>query len=338
MIVGERHGSITRLLAREIQHKRLVAAGLLPPTAGPTPPEQPAAQAEREMRGGIVIVGRATFKEYLEGLRRGYGESVSLGRGGRERGEDEEDQAIARVLENDGVFDEPEVVDSLSSGEEEPQQAPAPAHAAQVQPFRNPFLPSGFELRSNTRFQPTPAAAVLPAETSLPPQPPILLLPFRNLVGLSLVPRQIWGFFNRRRYAKDGAEHALLLLEGATRPFDPSTDLAFGEESEVWWPAEFDRLEKVDEKRRGEYYTELGKKLRTARELASGERAPTKDEERTPPKTEQELRQERFEREKRWRRELDAWAVLRRGREPVWEDGWEGALRVYDKEGERGDV
>ncbi|KZT54427.1 hypothetical protein CALCODRAFT_510756 [Calocera cornea HHB12733] len=335
MVVGQRHGSITDLLAREIQHKRLVDAGLLPPVAGPTPAMQPAAEQESALQGGIVLIGRSTFKEYMEGLKRGYGESVSLGRGGKQRGDDEEDAQIAKELENDGVFDEPEVVDITSSGEDGAPPPPAPA-PAQPQPFRNPFLPSNFELRPNNRFQPAPPAqAVLPAELTLPPQPPLLLLPFRNLVGISLVPRQIWGFFNRRYYAQSGAEHAFILLKGATRPFDPRTDLAFGQETEYYWPSKFDKVDADIDKRRTEYYKELAKKLKTARELASGERAPTKDEERNPPKTEQELRQDRFDREKRWKRELEGWKIVRRGQDPVWEEGWGEAVRVYDKEGEK---
>ncbi|EJU00739.1 hypothetical protein DACRYDRAFT_80937 [Dacryopinax primogenitus] len=335
MIVGERHGSITNLVSKEIQHKRLIRAGFLQPDAGPTPSQSAQARQERELQGGVVLVGRATFKEYLEGLKRGYGEPASLGRGGRERGEDEEDALVSKALEGDGVFDEPHMADSTSSDSDSTIGTPQPV-SPQLQSFRNPLLPS-FELRPLARLSPSPSV-VLPPETSLPPQPALLLLPFRNLVGISLIPRQIWGFFNRRYYAKSGAESALILLKGATRPFDPETDLEFGKDAEGFWPGKFDKVDEEVAKRKAEYYKELTKKLATARELANGTHKPTKEEERNPPKTEQELRQERFDKEKRWKRELEGWEVVKRSKRPAWEQGWEEQMRVFEQEGVRGAI
>lgn len=82
--------------------------------------------------------------------------------------------------------------------------------------------------------------------------------------------------------------------------------------------------------RRTYYNDELPPKLETARELARGEREPTKAEVNYPPKIESELRKERLDKELRWRRELEGWAIQRAGSGISWRDGWEDKLRVIE--------
>ncbi|GAA5829647.1 hypothetical protein JCM11251_000233 [Rhodosporidiobolus azoricus] len=74
--------------------------------------------------------------------------------------------------------------------------------------------------------------------------------------------------------------------------------------------------------RRTYYNDELPGKLQTARELARGEREPTKAEVNYPPKIESELRKERLDKELRWRRELEGWAVQRAGSGVAWKEEW----------------
>ncbi|GAA5862930.1 hypothetical protein JCM3774_006690 [Rhodotorula dairenensis] len=82
--------------------------------------------------------------------------------------------------------------------------------------------------------------------------------------------------------------------------------------------------------RRTYYKDELPPKLQTARELARGEREPTKAEINYPPKIESELRKERLDKELRWRRELEGWAIQRAGSGVSWQDGWEDKLSVIE--------
>ncbi|GAA5906234.1 hypothetical protein JCM8208_000669 [Rhodotorula glutinis] len=84
--------------------------------------------------------------------------------------------------------------------------------------------------------------------------------------------------------------------------------------------------------RRTYYKDELPPKVQTARELARGEREPTSNEVSYPPKIESELRKERLDRELRWRRELEGWAVQRAGSGVAWRDEWahDGVLRVIE--------
>ncbi|GAA5919328.1 hypothetical protein JCM6882_002777 [Rhodosporidiobolus microsporus] len=96
--------------------------------------------------------------------------------------------------------------------------------------------------------------------------------------------------------------------------------------------------------RRTYYNDELPGKLKTARELARGEREPTKAEINYPPKIESELRKERLDKELRWRRELEGWAVQRAGSGVAWREEWaqEGAtqdgpaFRVVELPSEKG--
>ncbi|GAA5969971.1 hypothetical protein JCM11641_000214 [Rhodosporidiobolus odoratus] len=88
-------------------------------------------------------------------------------------------------------------------------------------------------------------------------------------------------------------------------------------------------LPKGHEYYRRSYYTDdLPPRLQTARELARGEREPTSAETNYPPKIESELRKERLDKELRWRRELEGWAIQRAGSGVAWEEGWEDKLKV----------
>ena len=87
-------------VADDIKRRRRIAAGLEQPKAvapGLAGDRSLEGEQQRELEGGIVLVGRHTFKEYMEGFRRGWSESVYT--------VDREDQ-LARGLQNDGVFDE----------------------------------------------------------------------------------------------------------------------------------------------------------------------------------------------------------------------------------------
>ncbi|BGO97903.1 inner membrane translocase subunit [Rhodotorula toruloides ATCC 204091] len=88
--------------------------------------------------------------------------------------------------------------------------------------------------------------------------------------------------------------------------------------------------------RRTYYNDELPPRLRTARELARGEREPTKAEINYPPRIESELRKERLDKELRWRRELEGWAMQRSGSGVAWKDGWEkeGLFNVIERPNE----
>lgn len=92
------HGSITRQLHAAILLQRRQALGLAPTATPLSLPGvlDPAEAKRREVESGVVVVGRASLKEYLEGLRRGW-----------ECGVDEWawETEVEKTLAGDGVFE-----------------------------------------------------------------------------------------------------------------------------------------------------------------------------------------------------------------------------------------
>jgi import inner membrane translocase subunit TIM54 len=82
---------------------------------------------------------------------------------------------------------------------------------------------------------------------------------------------------------------------------------------------------------RKSYYKTLPERLAAARQLARGEREPTKEEQRTPPPTEVELRAERLNKELRWRGEEEAWKIVGPGSGTSWDEKFRGVLKVFDE-------
>lgn len=353
MITGRRHGDLAERIANEVKQRRRLDAGIDPPpvTAINLPNSSLEAKRQRELEGGIVIVGRSTFKEFMAGLKRGWTEGLEK--------VDKEEQ-LARTLESDGHFDEPEIVPaSLGFGDDEP--IPTPSKLAPSQPF-SPFAPP---LLKKAAPASTPDASLIPSTLNipphtLPPQPPILLVSFLNHIGLTYIPHMIWDFFNERHRVKAGAEDAYRLIVGETRPIlgpteqvsafvggddtyaEPtpgqayqtdsqvSTDLDFDKDKEAYYKKSLVRSFLSDiEKARQEYYSALPKKLETARALARGDREPTKDEKNYPPPTEVELRAERMKKELRWRSDEKGWKIVRPESPVVWDERFRDVLYVF---------
>ncbi|KAF8759886.1 Inner membrane protein import complex subunit Tim54 [Rhizoctonia solani] len=306
-------------------------ASIVPIPSATTPQKQ----QEREIQGGILIVGRHTLKEYFHGLRLGWTEGLR---------DIDREELLARQLASDGVFDEPEDLnnETLSDGKDSAMphtgvsssisgpKSPLFSHVIS-QPAKSSSKTSGPQ--RITQSNETPA---IPQE--IPPQPPLLLLSFQNLIGFRYIPHMIIDFFNERRRAKEGAEAAYTLIEGHTRDFIPPehradldslysrSDAAEPEALSVSLPKlgpqggdiDFD----IDLER---YIPKTGcRKIAGARE-----REPTKEEREHPPPTEVELTTERFKKELKWKEELDGWKLLRAGSGVDWDHRFVNKLHVY---------
>ena len=350
MVKGRRLGDIARRVAEDIRAERRLMLGLDQPITGPMqlPGTSPEEKRRRWLEGGLVIVGRHTLKEYMAGLKRGWTEGLEV--------VDREEQ-LAKELENDGKFDEPEPESPLdsSSGDDEP--IPTPSRIPSSRPFSVLASPT---LRAPP--PPKPADGIPPHLNAPPatiaPQPPMLLVSFTNHIGLTQIPIMIWDFFNERYRVRDGAEAALKLIKGCTRPFtapppevlaraeeastDPAqphkpflaevspTDLDFDREAESFYKKSVvrDFLKEIESARK-RYYDDLAKKLETARALARGTREPTKEERDNPPPTEVELRAERLKKELRWRTDEEGFNIIRPDKNVEWDERFRDVLKVY---------
>ena len=314
-------------MANDIKTERRIALGLdPPPLSAPTLSTKGMTETKRRRvhEGGTVIVGRPAFKEYMAGLRRGWTESLERV---------DADERLSRELESDGRFDEPEVSPG-SSSDDFADAEPIPT------PSRLPSRPPGLYSPLSTAIRPSPASSSPSAQTtrdpgtdvplpsSLSPQPPLLLVPFVNLVGIKLVPLMLWDFFNERHKVRAGAEAAYKLVSCAKRPLERA-DLDFATPAEGYYKSSTAAFPTDIQKARTEYYKALPEKLATARALARREREPTKLEIEAPPPTEVELRAERLKKETRWTADERGWELVCPDAPVEWDDRWEGALEVF---------
>ncbi|KAH8917382.1 hypothetical protein BT69DRAFT_1286721 [Atractiella rhizophila] len=347
IIHGTRPGDLARIIHKSIIDQRILLA--VPETSSLTPQEE----ALRDTEGGVIVMGRQALKEYFWALRRGWTDVIDVEEELKIQAvgvEDREQERIVRELAKEdemtkGPFDDATESIGTSGRMSFPPQGMLP-----------PYQPAAPKPLSTSQVH-----TILPPD-DFPRQPPLLLVPFVHPVGLRFWPRKIFRWFNRRFEAREGAEAALMLIQNQTRPVSPpssmsgllreeevqqvragriteadlntavgsgltgSVDLDFLYEPSEAFHARSTLLRRPSQIHvaRTEYYEKtLPPLLRTTRELSRHLREPTKQEVKYPPKSEAELRQQRVDNERRWRNELEGWAIVRRGSGIAWTDGME---------------
>jgi import inner membrane translocase subunit TIM54 len=289
-----------------------------------------AEKRKHELEGGIVIIGRPTFKEFMAGLKQGWTDGLE---------EVDQDELLARELESDGHFDEPEEADNSEISA--PQKIPGLSGPLYSPLFAQPPHPPSPERRLPF------SESLNTAPTTIPPTPPLLLVTFTNYIGFTQIPRMVWDFFNQRHKVHSGAEAGYRLVMKHNRPIIPPSgepelpfsditpqtnengDLDFDKHVESFYKKSLSSIPADIEKAREKYYEALPAKLATARALARGTREPTKDEKEYPPPTEVELSAERMKNEQRWRRDLEGWDIVKPTQKVVWDDRFRDSLRIF---------
>lgn len=202
------------------------------------------------------------------------------------------------------------------------------------------------------------------APVAIPSQPPILLVPFDHPIGIRWWPLKIYRFFNRRHQVRMGAEAAMSLIESQTRPIEGPIDLnginelsrglndqdyqtepeleirLTGSKDLDFLAPQADRhlrrsyqkvAKNVLEERRL-YRDRLKERLSRARSI---EDQPSSFDPPSSPSdddrlNESQLRQEAFQKEKRWQDLLHAWSIVRRGSGVCWDPEMSQALKIFD--------
>ncbi|KAL0581136.1 mitochondrial import inner membrane translocase subunit tim54 [Marasmius crinis-equi] len=353
LVIGKRHGDLTNRIAEEIRKQRRLDAGIdIPPGQDVYPPNYPfrslAEIRQQRLAGGIVIVGRPTWKEFMAGLKKGWTEGLEAV---------DHEEALAQELEMDGRFDELEE-EPKDTGDSEPDTSSTSPSSPPLPKAGTPPI-AALQYRLPPQAQTSPSTSKsstsqIPEALNVPPAsipllPPILFVPFTNFLGFSQVPRMIWGFFNERHKVRSGAEAGYRLVMNTTCPFNPPPsdkislfddvasnsepvskgDLDHGKESEVFYRSNLSTMLENIEKERQKYYDALPAKLETARALSRGTREPTKEELENPPKTEVELRAERMKKEKRWRADTAGWDIVKPDSEVEYDERFKDALRMF---------
>jgi import inner membrane translocase subunit TIM54 len=333
MVNGKRHGDVARRIADEIKARRRLDLGLDVPIVPPMPlptRKSPEETHQHELEGGIVIVGRHTFKEFMVGLKRGWtGDLEKVDR----------DELLARELESDGQFDEPDelVVDPPppENSVTPSSRTPSPKDSPVFSPLRNIRQTPAQAVRQT---QHPPQVPYWTENPPIPPLPPLLLVSFTNYIGFTQIPLMIWDFFNQRHKVHAGAEAAYRLIKKEIRPFQVAattsdanaySDLDFDRDAESYYKKSLSSIPADIEQARKKYYDALPAKLETARAISRGTREMTKEERNYPPPTEVELRTERMNKEKRWRNDLEGWEIVKPEQEVAWDDKFADALQVF---------
>lgn len=404
IVTGTNPGGLGRTILAEIRSRRLAEASRTAASSasaytpegvvlGSVLEERDRKQERAELDGGIVLLGRGALKEYLWALRKGFNEEIDLveegkleglGLGAGERRKDgrweREEEVMVRELAAEDLaadsapFDYVEPVASFENGgRSDPADddilAPAALSMAYA-PYRNMMPTTPLVTDSPV---PAPARSTLPPPAQLPPQPPLLFVPFSHPFGVIQWPSKLLHFFNHRDDVRRGGEFALMAINDKYRPMENPTlrtesgelqgllddelvaqvrrgeqkdltmedgvpsgskdlDMSFEkEETPSYFRKSYRTLPSAHEYAKRTFYTvDLPPKLAIARELAGG-RTPTKAENKYPPKTENELRKDRLEKELRWRRELEGWGTRRAGSGLAWDEKWgmSDAFKVF---------
>lgn len=339
MIPGKRHGDIARHVAEDVRKRRRLDAGIdevsqitkTLPTYKPLPELR-----QHELKGGIILVGRPTFKEFMAGLTKGWTQSLQ---------KVDHEELLAQELTEDGHFDE---LEEPSEGERETTQKSPPKLTHLISPVFSPLR----QAPTPTTSGQTKADATIPVgfdevPQTIPQLPPLLLVPYVDYIGFTQIPLMIWDFFNQRHKVRSGAEAGYKLVMGLQRPIIPpltsseatkevpapkgekKDDLSFGVSTEHYYKKSLNNFATDIEKARKKYYEALPNKLKVAREIARGTREPTKDEEQRPPPTEMELRADRLKKEQRWRNDLEGWELVKPSQEVIWDNRFKNALTIF---------
>lgn len=308
---GNKHGAITNSLRERIQADRREGLGLEEPQFPPRRIEN-----ERDRKGGVILIGRHTVKEYLAGLAQGWKSGLLS------RDLNKELQDVLPKFPSKGDEDKLKEYGDLET----------------IIPIldQSPVI-SGSGIRGMNFLTSAPAV--------IPPQPPLLLVPFTELVGFKQVPAMIAGFFNHRERAKRGGEAAMKLIFGNLQKveapyegFDEgivSYDEPYKQPHNLEWKSQggtlcsFDKdsedliknsFEKVPDglrRRRKEYYANLSDRLKS-----------TRNDQDSKEKSEDELFKERLNREKNWREEYEGWALVRKYSRMRYET-WMNGLQIF---------
>ncbi|KAL4400728.1 mitochondrial import inner membrane translocase subunit Tim54 [Malassezia pachydermatis] len=366
ILSGTRYGNLARELRDRIHERRRNLAGLQPWTTNTAPGTalpttlSPAEHLQRELDGAVVLVGRPALKEWAWALKEGWGTSIPVK-------PVDYDEQLSNTLSTDSAFDEEDVAPAASSVtpdvplDEANDEDGAPLPSSSSQSFMLPtqvglmsmqkgagFSPAGIQgahisTHANASTESAASEPELPPMLPIPAQPPLCFIDFTNMVGWRNIPNRIVRFFNRRADVRRGAEAGLSIVLGSkddAREFEPGSvgavrteppqgeDLDWGIGEEAYYPKSFDRTIEDIEKSRKTYYEDLKKELKASREIARGEREPTKAEKRLMPKTETELRHQRFEKEKQWRNSEQGYHILKPSSGVIWDENWRGSLRV----------
>lgn len=184
--------------------------------------------AERnQVQGGTVLIGRQALKEYLWALKKGYLDELDLDRELRIANangdvEQEEERVLSRQLEeNDESYSLSDSDSEQSLDQHSSSSSNTNKYSGLTQIFK-PFQQSSI-IPTDDDTPTSSSGHILPAELSLPPLAPILVIPFAHPLGsMKWWPLKIWNYlFGEHVKTRQGAEFAMSLIQARSRDIIP---------------------------------------------------------------------------------------------------------------------
>ncbi|OAV87710.1 hypothetical protein PTTG_12312 [Puccinia triticina 1-1 BBBD Race 1] len=388
---GTTPGALGRKISADIRDQRVIQAaqqkdGHEVPALKPGMPGYREWHAERNrLAGGTLILGRATLKEYLWGLKHGYEQHIPLDTL-------DEDERFSKELEEAGIFDlddhpgefssneDPTMPEGLRSVHEQLKETDGhdespfgsssindmPAPSQQKPPnFFNFFSQPSAIPSSNSSTNNSTIKTLAP--TPIPLQAPLLLVPFDHPIGIRWWPLKIYRFFNRREQVEMGAQTAMKLVRSQTRPIEPpkqpaglsdfpkncsligikATDVEdVNTQINLTGSQDLDHLAPDADRHLRRSYRKVGKRVIEERDMFRKElkdrlrkcRQETADDSggagQGEALNESQLRQEAFQKERKWSDQLHGWSIVRQGSGISWSPDMSTALSIYESNDE----
>lgn len=182
--------------------------------------------------GGVVCVGRGSFKEYVNGLHEGLLGPLEKREPALKIVEQEEENLGSSASEASvsEALTETEKQEDIQPDSEEDgpkdQQPPVPA------PYIAPADYSNGTLAPELDFSKT-----ILNEKGVPVifEQPIYVFPIPKISGFMRIPEKIYNYFTTRKLAESVSSKSLVVVEGKSRPFEFKDKYLAGEE-ELDWP------------------------------------------------------------------------------------------------------
>ncbi|CAR29934.1 ZYRO0G20460p [Zygosaccharomyces rouxii] len=180
------------------------------------------------LSGGVICLGRGSYKEYITGLHEGL------------LGPLEAPPTPEPETKKPEEGETPKEGETLKEGEtpkeptnEEPSEEERSARRKIPPPFIKPDQYSSVEYPSELQ------GIVRDPKTNCPilPHQSLLVIPIPNLIGFLSIPERIYRFYNKRYFAEEALSATKdLVLKKGIRSFEDPKDLDISKEEELDWP------------------------------------------------------------------------------------------------------
>ncbi|KAH9458106.1 hypothetical protein MJO28_005168 [Puccinia striiformis f. sp. tritici] len=388
---GTTPGALARKISADIRDQRVVEAAQqkeghdLPDLKPGMPGYREWHAGQHRLTGGTLILGRATLKEYLWGLKNGYEQRIPLD-------ELDDDERFSKHLEEAGIFEidaypaefssnddsnmpeglrsvheqlmetrgQDESLDSSSSMNDQSSTSPDKKPSNFFTLFSQSIdTPSSHLSSSNSNSNVTTLAS-----TQIPLQAPLLLVPFDHPIGIRWWPLKTYRFFNKREQVELGAQTAMKLIQSQTRPIEPPTNTAglsefpklcsataveekdledvniqinltgsrdldfLAPDADLHLRRSYRKLWKRVIEERDLFRKELKDRLIACRQSSASNHPEEAGQ--AEPLNESQLRQEAFQKERKWSDQLHGWSIVRQGSGVSWSPDMSDALKIYE--------